>query len=627
MKNKIKTGERAAFILLAAVAFVFILSIQNVFAQERYGCCYKKTDGKYCEETYDTLCEQGQFLGSNCTDSKNSAKCGLVTCATTNGCMLNVKKGKCLYENKGTVAMGDECTKGCCGIAGRSYGIIDKKVCRTKAFDKGFNESYMEFFADIQDEHQCAAHFEPTVKGCCIAEGCKDTTRAECQGEFHADVLCKQIPTRCQVQEVGLRCGKMPGNENKVVVLDSSGGEEAKYSCSLPQYRCIECGNENCTLSKEEQKANPGRGKSIDQFDGYCVDTRCYFGDIGQQQAVDKNGKISAVPASTTVLNTGQSVCYNFYGVASDKKGIDKEKKDTFDNETKQFTDVTHMLRSTGLQNHVLVCNYGDLQVVGLGDDRKLLCADDPNIYVAKKFDNINSTDACVSCGSFDPKIIINPLGDYVSAGWMFGGVFGRLISDQCTPGECKSIKSPEGEQLCYYSYDTFLRGETLPKNFGSQPPGSCVPRFPLGSTESCGACGGGGDFMWNICKEDECYALGNCQFKYNNPVRGGFYFIASVAGFYGANRLGGFPIEALAITADTCKFQFTCYPATYVKVLPDVIADAITSQVVPAFKTMFGLMSTIGTVIGEVIGNIDRLKGVGESIKNLAGGAAKIAG
>lgn len=560
-----KRTKRVKGILLLtaflAVFIIFILSLQNAAAQ-RYGCCYKRLDGKYCEEGYEGIdCDTANFLGGNCTDSRNAAKCGLVTCALDYDCMFNIKKGKCLYEHKGTVAKGDECVKECCGIAGRSYGIKTHRACKNTAFKKGFNESYIEFVATT-DEQQCAAHFEPTVKGCCItAGGCEDTTREECKGDFHADILCKKIPTKCQVSEIGLKCGKQPGNENKVVLLDSAGGEEVKYTCSLPQYRCLECSEDVCDFVKS---ANPGR-TIVEYFEGYCADTSCSlteFEEFGEkvviekgklkQQTVTKDGKIKVIEPITYTLQTGQSICYNFYGVSSAGKGIDKEKHEGDAN-------VFYMSgRSTGLQNHKLVCNYGTIQVIGLGDDRKVLCKDDPSVYIAKKVTNEDPTKLCGECGKLKGGFmqrILDPLGDFVSAGWMLGGVLGRAISEQCDHKKCAKIKSPEGEQLCFYSQDTNIRF------WGANPVGSCVPRFSPGTSATCGICGGGfvgekGGDAWNICKEEECYALGNCQFKYSSPLRGTLTFITSLIGFYGANRIGGTLFEGGTRAFDKCVIQ-----------------------------------------------------------------------
>ena len=577
--------------LLVAITLLISIFVTFLVSAERYGCCFKTVTGRYCTETYESLCERGQFLGGSCTDQRNSDKCGLVTCALPYDCMFNVPKGKCLYEHKGTIALGDECKKECCGIAGRAYGILTHKACRLLAFKKGFNESFIEFF-DTQNEFECYAHFASTEKGCCITpEGCKDTTRQECKGTFHAGVLCREIPERCQVKVIGKRCGKQPGNENKIVIVDSAGGEKPIFSCSVPQYVCLECNKEKC--HDDERNIDVGR------FEAYCKDTSCKLPKLYHQK-VNEDGKIEKVPIISTILQTGQSICYNFYGVSSERDGLEKSDKMYIEKE-----DVLYMHgRSTGLQNHKLVCNYGNIIVVALGTDRKKLCKDDPNTYVARVIDNVENPEVCTNCGKLDNRIL-NPIGDYLSVGALSGSLLGNIVSEQCNEEKCKKIKNAQGESVCFFSRDLSF---DIP---GSNPIGSCVPKYPLGTTDYCTACGGGGDWLWNICKEQECYALGNCQFKHTSEVRGTFYFVLATLGFYGAHRIGLAPAYAVisCIKAGNPAAILTCIPTKIAKEVKEAVVGPVS-----LFTEVVGKISGEGknivetikkTLIDEIIGEI----------------------
>ena len=557
MMKKSLAVTLSLLIISLSFSFAFLTSVPYAKAEERYGCCRKTTNNNYCTETYESQCSANEFLGGACTDT-NNAECRLVTCNVGNDCMLNVPKDKCINEDNGRVAMGDECSKLCCGIAGRSYGIITKSYCKSLAFEKGFDNSYVEFF-NTQDELECSQHFEPSTKGCCItSEQCLYTTRQECSAEFH-EVSCSDIPERCDVQEIGLRCGKPGlGNENNVVLLDSAGDEKIDRTCNNPAFQCVQCMNETC---RDEQYTTPQ--KIASQFEGYCASTSCTLEGIGQQQKIKiENGKLDleAVNVVSTNLLNGQSICFNFFG-ADDKENNGGAE------------DIKHMAgRSTGLQNHKLVCNYGKVEIIGLATDRRVLCQDDVSTYITKKITNVDNANKCHECAGSG---VLNFVGDFIYPGAM-SGIIVNLFPEQCTESMCSDIKSPEGESLCYYQKD--FNRITITKN---NKVGSCVPKYPLGNTDSCGECGKGGDGTWNICDESEAYALGNCQFKPASELEKTGIFTISWAGLYLANRMGMSPIEAGILTVIDCvktpsPFCFVTYPFHLVATVGDAVNDII---------------------------------------------------
>ena len=46
------------------------------------------------------------------------------------------------------------------------------------------------------------------------------------------------------------------------------------------------------------------------------------------------------------------------------------------------------------------------------------------------------------------------------------------------------------------------------------------MPIYPPGTTDLCGACGEGGDAIFNLCTRDEAYSLGNCRFEGANTLK-----------------------------------------------------------------------------------------------------------
>ena len=595
MKNKIdkKIGRKFLSIFLSVlivtmtISISFSLSLPSVEAAERYGWCVETKDEppRYCQGNDPS--ESNAFPESQCKrgfSTKKSSACQEVTCATSTGCMENIPKESCRKEYGGTPAVGDECDIGCCGIGGKTLGpgkiIITKKECKENALPEyPLEPPYFVFNTEIQDEKECSDYFEPYEKGCCItSSGCLYTTRELCQDaiNFHGGIMCKQIPEVCQVQDIGKRCGKLPGNENKVVMLDSSGGEEILWECTTPAYACFECMEEQCY--NEQQGEIPLK---VNQFEGYCKSTVCEFENIGRDQKVMSDGKIKVSDRDKPLtLTNGHSICFNFYGVSSGHhKG--NPKIDNAEN-----IDVM-AYRSTGLQNHKLVCNYGNIEVIGLGQDRKMLCKDTSEI-IATTF--TNEYESCHKCGEFSPGWK-NVIGDFVSPAPILGRWMGKQISKQCQPDSCENIKSPEGTKLCFWDGDSY-------SPWGAHETGSCVPKYPPGTTDLCKECGGGGDYIWNICKQTECYALGNCQFEKHGGLTHVSIYLLSWIGFYGASRLGMVPFEALLRSLDKCGWNILCilpsYPHSFMVSITAIVTGPITFSVGWMLKGTIGFVKSL---------------------------------
>jgi len=608
-------NKKILMILIMAGVFLVLASASQVQAT-RYGCCVKTTDGQYCKDgdghagISETMCASaGDFYYGACTTAIPE-KCGLVQCALNNSCMDNVPRYECVFKVGGTPALGDECTQGCCGIAQRPANddpIMTKKACYKLAESRDFPVSYVDFLANITREKDCVDHFDKYSRGCCVtSSNCSYTTGPSCSGDYFQGVLCEEIPTRCQTGTSLLKC---VGNDIKWV--NAAGDEKMNRTCSTPRFMCMQCANKTCT---DDQYSNtvsvpiinpnspsPTVGNYIvKQFEPYCEDTSCpLYSDNSVpmilEQSVDEKGVVTPAKINTPVIFTGNSICYNFYKSSS---------KTAADENSNSVTIMNG--RSTGLQNHKLVCNYGKLEIVGLGVDRKTLCQDDPATFIAKTF--TNDWEKCMPCGEKNSTGFWDKAGDLLSIGSGLGTWIGSQMGEQCNNKKCSNITSAEGIPLCFYSYDTTWAW--------GRDPGSCVPRFTPGTTDSCKLCGNSGD-VWNICKQEEAYALGNCQFKHKGGIVQGAFFIASTVGFYGSNRLGWFWLEGLIRWGAKagCTDPITCQFVTITKI--------ITGPVMTTVNLVLGVtlnltIKTAQELINSVGGIIQTITNIGSSIGNI---------
>ncbi|MEM2707915.1 MAG: hypothetical protein QXQ30_02490, partial [Candidatus Pacearchaeota archaeon] len=217
---------KAIFIILLIIMFNFSialsLSSKNVNAQELFGWCIETEDGKTCQQTY----------GSNCDDSvyrDRPSDCRLISCVLKDGnCQHNVPYKTCIEEFGGKEGSQQTCALGCCGIAGRAYGIKTREECNRLAANKGYNISYVEFYEGLTNERECALKFSGKDRGCCVSQtgACSYGYREECLGTFYENVFCSDIDACAVISHFKLDCGKMNGDEDKICWFDNVGNQE-----------------------------------------------------------------------------------------------------------------------------------------------------------------------------------------------------------------------------------------------------------------------------------------------------------------------------------------------------------------------------------------------------------------
>ncbi|MEM5867656.1 MAG: hypothetical protein QXG39_07035, partial [Candidatus Aenigmatarchaeota archaeon] len=542
-------GIFSFLILTSLISLVSLASLAN--AQIQYGWCSRTIAGKTCQpDVADYECESGFSLS-------RPSDCYEVYCIDPSGvCMANVPYRTCIEEINGIPATpeADQCVKGCCGVADRMVGITTLAKCKAVATERGFptdpDAGYLQWYGGLENERECALKFAGLERGCCFlgAGNCVYGYRKECSGTFFpgSDTYCSKIP-ECNVKShFKLGCGKMPGDEDSICWFDSAGNqEECLHKCNVPAEICQVCQDESCleevnaTVKKATALQNVIQGQiSATSLPlPYCKNTDCNLSELGESQYYKKGawgGDVSWRKPGDTNLNaapgflesfppsipTGHSLCHNFYtGKARGDRPIKTD-------EGKDFPG-----RSTGLQNQKLVCNYGRLQVIATGTDRKKLCfeaSDNMSAYVLPDT-IVPDYSLCFKCG--EGTAMLDYIGDMFRGGSrMFGLLFpgyGDLVAvlgNECTKASCEGINYfPNGESWCVFHSETTggwgmwawqpIYWDKGRGGAGRPIDAACVPRYPPGTTEYCSQCGGGGDTVYNQCEDKEAWAMGNCAF------------------------------------------------------------------------------------------------------------------
>jgi len=474
-------------ILIVSMTFSVSLSLSSkqVEAQEQEGCCLDTGTGQQCVRTTRTECP-GRFFTGPPYDCSNIPECTPQTCIPKKKdepCLRNKPAAECramggVPENQPLESI-PQCKPGCCIIAdGVKAEVLQYRQCENLTTALGYELNMMEFRDDITSQVECKKVGSPSDLGCCVlgAGSCAYGPRRECQeGNFvplQGGYFCRDVADCALTTNFYYDCGKLPGSETDIYWFDSQGNQEEMTEdgdCNYPDALCT--------------KDNIGNV--------YCMSTKCENIFLEDQIMSDHPPKVD-IRTRTVNLLTGTSVCYNFYTAYGDERMQE---------------------RSTGLQNQILHCSFGKIDVEGLGQDREKLCTeggDSPALIHGTVKEN--KWDECSKCGSSEGLFGFgNEVGDFLgpaSIGLPTGTMFSSLFGDYCNKDKCEGLNGNPGYGDCYYHEDVGKIG------FGT-PIGSCDPIYPPGLANSqCTDCGGGGDAVWNLCTEAECYSKGDCQFQ-----------------------------------------------------------------------------------------------------------------
>ena len=592
------------FMTLLLVIPLFLISFSQIAsAQDRVGCCIETNNNNYCVDyTYESQCKANQFHNGVCSALPD---CKPITCATPNGCLFNYPKLRCEKE-LGSIslqAMPAVCMQGCCGIANRGYGVMTKKECQDKTtILLGYELNQMTFIEGLTNERECDLRFAASDRGCCYlgAATCSYETRGECEnagGIFRQGIYCSQI-LECEAEANASRnCGILPGDKNKLCEFDSLGNQEQCW------HECL-INDEYCALNNTNPRnAFPECRSTTCQIETGLFHQKMTsnFGDKSRFTFGGDEPLVESIPFTETILN-GNSKCFNFY-TSNDKNNPSIE------------VGIA-VGKSTGLQNNKIVCNYGELQIFGLGADRNTICEDKIDNHAVTK---TNRWERCSDCGK--GRKILDIIGEYFSAGVtymdigsMFGHSigFGGLLEDlgtYCTNDSCENL----GDCIYhaeFYSFggergllDTRSKEEQLgsgtlainARDIGA----SCSPKYPPGTTTTCGLCGGGGDSFFNMCEQKECLRLGNCEFERNGPIQQGFIGTTYALGLAVSAKFNVIPVYVFG----DCLISSggVGFPICYAKGIGEETAELLLTPAKAVFESVFGTIK-IGSFIGQNI-------------------------
>ncbi|MEM2462745.1 MAG: hypothetical protein QXI41_01945 [Candidatus Pacearchaeota archaeon] len=491
--------EKKAVSIILILAVLMFIALSSVKAQEQEGCCLD-TGSQQCVRTTRSAC-MGRFYTGPPYDCSNVPECKPQTCIPkekSQPCLRNKPVAECLamdgVPDPRALEEIPQCKPGCCIIAkGVKAEILQLRQCENLTLALGYQLDMMEFKQDITSEVECKKAGSPTDLGCCVLGGgsCKYGARAECtEGNFvplAGGLFCRDVAACALTSHSYFDCGKLPGTETDIYWFDSQGNqEELKESCEYPL--------KICTKAKEGN--------------AFCRDTSCKVTGEAQKMS-ERPPRVEKIKIDTTLL-TGTSICYNFYTHYTGKS---------------EDESIAYLQgRSTGLQNQILHCSFGNVEIEALGIDRQKLCVpaeSKSSSSIGAAFHanvKVNRWENCSKCGESKGFLgeIGNAVGDFLgpaSVGLPTGKMFSSLFGDYCTKEKCEALGD------CYFHED-------LPGWLGGTPVGSCDPIYPPGSLASkCAECGGGGDYIWNLCTRAECYSKGDCQFKKASVyVKGGTF-------------------------------------------------------------------------------------------------------
>jgi hypothetical protein len=423
-------------------------------------------------------------------------------CVYTAGgkCGEGITKAECEQGNIGVwyadiASAPAACQLGCCVMP-------NKASCYNNVYENSECTSMGYTPSGQKTNQQCQAICDPITYGCC-----KDT-------------YTNKFSTECDPSNFvsGVYCSLIPGPVTACKYIGKGGTGANPKQCYCYDSKSVREGIVTAT-----NNVNHTRADGTTFIGGACSSTETckdYDGVGGKNATCRSTNCIDSCPKCSKVnFKEGESVCLNvapgFFNPGS---------------------------RSSYLKNFRLICDDGDIVPDSTFDDgtRSFLCVDttENNLSTAKKVSN--GQDACRHCGNGETWDV---LGYMPLIGPMLGTVLGgetsmcrgRSSTDDVNfwgRGEkCDDVgrNNQYGIKMCDggngdYDYDFW------------GPIGSCNPVYPPGTknqaneASACNECGRGGDPMTNVCTEEECNHMGDCQFTPDPLASSGFQTMALTA-------------------------------------------------------------------------------------------------
>jgi hypothetical protein len=489
MLDRSKKGSAVFMSFILVFSIFSIINIKEVSAEQPF-CCIKSNDGQYCTEDEDRSVLEGSCSDLRMGECDAMSECAEVTCVPANGvCLSDYPKLKCEDEG-GTPdtrqeSSVPECQIGCCKETSMC-GLIQNAQCPG------------EFDSSITDARSCDNLCAADELGCCWTSGsCEFGNRGDCPADYTFEEPVAGDPVYCS--EVNhcdalydayayTACGDktlIPNANLDVYWYDSNGNMMEMVGAensNAPLYTDIENRDDYGNCEYPDEKCYDPDEKGGREW-AYCKSTACV---------------LDCPECTPTSFRNGDTICL---GIGGGK----------FTNED----------RSKYLKEYLLSCDGGEVNT-----DRELDRTREHCVYSPKEVDGIvryhaetiNNNWAMCSGGSGNDNYCGEGGGiwDYGAYIPVLGGPL-LALGDWCTNGfkmpgayfggdqSCGETGKIGDVDMCYYDHDLWA------------PIGSCNAVFPPATSDRCVECGKGGDGAVNICTEEECNSLGDCEFEHQN--------------------------------------------------------------------------------------------------------------
>ena len=477
MRNKKKMMEKICAlvftIILINMTFAFAISLQIPTVAAASGTCIQNRAGtNFCYESASEPNDCYLWRDGKTVDQVDECKLGTCVPAGNGACIENKAKASCEYNNGGrwydsTKDNVADCNTGCCVAPNKAECLTseEKAVCVKKGYTW-----------DTKSEQECKNVCGAVEYGCCNDAGIfTNKHRSECAGTFYGNAIyCSQVIGSGIQSCKDVKCGDGSSDLDKydVYCYDSAGTREM-IAPSVTHTITGATGTGDCSSEEICKDDDEAMGKNA-----YCKSTKC----VDLCESCSKND-----------FKNGESICANVAGGFFDPGS-----------------------RSSYLKNYIIRCQNGEIKADDSYDPqatRDKICQDTTDasgLSTTKVI--VNNWAQCLECGKSGGDFL-DVLGYIPAFGPLALGILDRVgISHICTTGEvygdsCKDKGKVDGVQMCdggtgSYDHDMWA------------PIGSCNPVYPPGGTSSsCGSCGEGGDALTNVCTEEECNHLGDCQF------------------------------------------------------------------------------------------------------------------
>jgi len=285
-KNNQKTRIMFVISILLIILSIALISSATV-------CCEKVSQGAWCDEQEETLCNDEYNTAPTACDSTSYCRTGCCFDSLEGLCWENTPQRVC-DDKGGTWSNSEECAipqcnLGCC-VLGDQGALVTLTRCKKMAGDYGLTT---DFRSNIIDEVECVSVAQSQKKGACVYEAdfqrlCKFVTRGECstsglegiEGEITNDTTGFFEDILCSAEELGTNCGP----SRKTMLIDGKDEVYFMDTCGNPA-NIYDSGKINekiywKEIFTKEESCNPNSDNAGSSTCGNCD---YFLGSIGKK--------------------------------------------------------------------------------------------------------------------------------------------------------------------------------------------------------------------------------------------------------------------------------------------------------------------------------------------------------